>query len=344
MSQKNSNALSKTHRYLLKKLRDNKIFQIYKKFENNLKLKQNFIVAVSGGPDSLALAFLTKIYSIKNSLSVKYFIVDHRLRKTSSSEVKLVDQLLSKHNIKLHVLKWKGIKPKSNIQSLAREKRYSLLINQAKKFNIKNILVGHHIDDLYENFFLRISRGVGLNGLVSFKDKTTSKKINILRPLIYFEKKDLIYISNNVFKSYINDPSNVDKKFKRTRIRNLINSLQMEGFDKKKFLLTLKNLSDSNQTINFYIEKNLRENSFFNKKKNQVILAKEFFKQPHEIIFRSLTNIIKHVGNKYYSPRGKKVVRLISILKNENNIYFKLTLGNCIIYKVNNSVIVAKEQ
>ena len=50
------------------------------------------------------------------------------------------------------------------------------------------------------------------------------------------------------------------------------------------------------------------------------------------------------MGDKYYSPRGKKVVRLISILKNENNIYFKLTLGNCIIYKVNNSVIVAKEQ
>jgi len=344
MSQKNSNALSKTHRYLLKNLGDNKIFQIYKKFDNNFKLKQNFIVAVSGGPDSLALAFLTKIYSIKKSLNIEYFIVDHGLRKTSSSEAKLVKKLLNKHNINLKVLKWSGIKPKSNIQSLAREKRYSLLINQAKKLNIRNIVVGHHIDDLYENFFIRISRGVGLNGLVSFNEKTTNKKINFLRPLINFEKKDLIYVANYIFKSYVNDPSNEDKKFKRTRIRNLIKSLQTEGFDKKKFLLTLKNLSDSNKTINFYVEKNLRENSFFNSKKNEFILSKEFLNQPHEIIFRSFTNIIKYVGNKYYPPRGKKVDKVISILKNQNNIYSKLTLGNCTICIVNNSVIVAKEQ
>ena len=52
--------------------------------------------------------------------------------------------------------------------SLARNKRYSLLINQAKKMNIKTILTGHHIEDLYENFFIRISRGSGLKGLNFF--------------------------------------------------------------------------------------------------------------------------------------------------------------------------------
>ena len=84
MSLKNSNASNRTHSFLLNKLKDKRILQIYKKFENDLVINQNFIVAVSGGPDSLALSFLSKIYSIKKSLEVKYLIVDHGLRKNST--------------------------------------------------------------------------------------------------------------------------------------------------------------------------------------------------------------------------------------------------------------------
>ena len=80
---------SKTHKFLLNKLKDKRTLQIYKKFENDLNINKNFIVAVSGGPDSLALSFLAKIYSIKKSLDVKYFIVDHKLRKNSTSEAKM---------------------------------------------------------------------------------------------------------------------------------------------------------------------------------------------------------------------------------------------------------------
>ena len=65
MSPKNLNASNKTHKNLLNHLRDKRIFQIYRKFENILKLKQDFIIGVSGGSDSLALCFLSKIYSIK---------------------------------------------------------------------------------------------------------------------------------------------------------------------------------------------------------------------------------------------------------------------------------------
>ena len=73
MSLKNLNVPNKTHRILLNKLKDKKISKIYKKFETKLKIKESCIVAVSGGPDSLALSFLTKIYSIRNSINVKYF-------------------------------------------------------------------------------------------------------------------------------------------------------------------------------------------------------------------------------------------------------------------------------
>ena len=63
------------------------------------------------------------------------------------------------------------------------------MINQSKKHEINNILFGHHEDDVYENFFIRLLRGSGLKGIVSLDKKTSINKVNILRPLIQIEKK-----------------------------------------------------------------------------------------------------------------------------------------------------------
>ena len=93
MSLRNSNATTKIPKFLRDNLNNKRINKIYKKFEISLNLDESFAVAVSGGPDSLALAFLSKVYSIKKSLKVTYFIVDHKLRKNSSKEAKFVKKL-----------------------------------------------------------------------------------------------------------------------------------------------------------------------------------------------------------------------------------------------------------
>ena len=206
MSPKNLNASNKTHKFLLNQLKDKQTSKIYKKFEKNLKLNEDFIVAVSGGPDSLALCFLSKIYSIKKHLKVKYFHVDHKLRNNSTKEAKFVKLLLKKLSTNLEILTWVGKKPKSNIQSIARDKRYALMINKAKKLKINNILLGHHKDDLIENFFIRILRGSGLNGMVSFDQRTNLQNINLIRPLLKFSKKNLEYITKKFLKIMLKIP------------------------------------------------------------------------------------------------------------------------------------------
>jgi tRNA(Ile)-lysidine synthase len=137
MSPKNLTVKNKTHSYLLNRLKNKKVLNIYKKFESYLNINENFIVAVSGGPDSLALTFLSKIYSIKKSLNPKYVIIDHKLRKNSTLEANYVKKELKKYSINLDILTWRGLKPKKNIQSISRDKRYSLLIEKAKKLKIK---------------------------------------------------------------------------------------------------------------------------------------------------------------------------------------------------------------
>ena len=119
MSLKNSNAATKIPKVLRDNLNNKRINRIYKKFEISLDLDQKFAIAVSGGPDSLALAFLSKIYAIKKNLISKFYIVDHKLRPESTKEAKFVLNLLKKNFIRSEILTWKGKKPQKSIQSVS---------------------------------------------------------------------------------------------------------------------------------------------------------------------------------------------------------------------------------
>ena len=341
MNLKNLSVIIKIPNSLKQKLKNKKINQIYNKFEKSLGLNEKFLVAVSGGPDSLALAFLAKIYSIKKRLTVKFVIIDHKLRSQSTKEAKYVKKILKKYYIDCEILTWKGKRPSKNIQSLARQKRYELLFKKSDKYKINNILLGHHQDDKLENFFIRLLRGSGLNGLVSFDFKNKIRNKNLLRPLLDQKKEDLIYIAKYVFNFFVTDPSNYDDKYQRTRIRKLILELHKNGLNKKLFDKTIQNLKSSNETANFYVLENLKKNTFFSPKRNQLIISKIFFEQPYEIVFRAFSESIRLVGKKFYSVRGKKVDKIVKDIKKGGS--FRATLGGCIIEKVNQSVIISKE-
>ena len=109
-------------------------------------------------------------------------------------------------------------------------------IPEIPKLSINNIC---DLDDLIENFFIRLFRGSGLKGLASFGAESGLKEgnIKIIRPLINHEKSDLEHVSKKVFKFFINDPSNTDEKFTRSRIRNF---LKAENFDLKKLKQVIK--------------------------------------------------------------------------------------------------------
>ena len=291
----------------------------------------------------MALAYLAKCYSIKNKITAKFFLVDHNLRPESTKEAVSVKKILQKIGIKCKVLSWKGKKPSRNIQSLAREARYSLLAKECKKNNIKHLLLGHHSNDLFENFLIRVVRGSGLNGLVSFNKsvKYKNEDLNILRPLLNLEKNDLINISKIVFKFFIKDPSNINEIYKRTRIRTLLESLEKEGLDLKKLKLTIDNLRDSDKSIKFYVRKNLEDNSVHIKTKGTCILNHGFFDQSHEVVFRSLTFVIQKIGRKYYSVRGKSINELIKQITLKK--LSKITLGGCFVESANETILISRE-
>jgi tRNA(Ile)-lysidine synthase len=339
MSKKDSSVLQ------LKNLSsNNKTSLIYSNFRSqlNTSIKKNtFLVAVSGGPDSLALSALSYVYSIEKKTKVFFVLVDHGIRTNSSKEAQNVKNLLKKSGIKLKILRNKK-KINKNIQSHAREIRYQLLLNFCKKHKIKFIMTGHHRDDQIETFLIRLSRGSGIQGLSSMsKISSLSKTTKLFRPLLNEKKEDLVFLAKYFFGKIFKDPSNINQKYLRTKIRNLIKHFEKSGIKHDRVIDSINNLASSRDTLNFYIQK-IERNCVIKKNNTININLRNFLLANNEIQLKIFSNCIKRISKNYYPPRAKKVLNLLSRI--ESNESLKATLGGCVINRYKKNLTISKEE
>ena len=337
MSKKNSNVILKDGFKNYEEL--SHIYSLFKKKLNSFK-KKSFLIAVSGGPDSLALTALAKSYSYENKCKIYYVLVDHNLRKNSSREAKSVKRLLKKNQITLNILENKKL-IKRNIQSEAREVRYNLLTNFCKKKKIKTILTAHNLEDQVETFFIRLSRGSGLHGLSSMKQiNMINDNIFLARPLLDIKKVQLIKISKVIFGKFYKDPTNKNTKYLRTRIRNLKKSLESSGINYDQIFLSIKNLASSRDTLDLYFNK-IYKDMVIKKKDKILINLKKLDSINKEMKMRVFKKSITDFSKSYYSPRSKKIINLIDQIEAQKNP--KLTLGGCLILKEKSHIVIMSE-
>jgi tRNA(Ile)-lysidine synthase len=313
-------------------------------FKNNIKIikKNSFIIGVSGGADSLALTALAKAFQYEKKIKVFYVLIDHGIRKESSKEALQVRKLLKKHKIHLNILTGKKeAKITKNIQKNARDLRYKLLSEFCKIKKIKYILTAHHSDDQIETFLIRLSRGSGVQGLSSMREATKlNNNTSIIRPLLNFKKKELIYISKKIFGRVFKDPSNNNKKYLRTKVRLLKKVLEKSGIQHEQIINSINNLRSTSDTLNVYLRKIYQIN--VKKKGNRLkINFKNISKETTEIKIKILSKAFKNLNNSYYPPRSKKIINLINgLVKKEQK---KFALSGCIIIKSGNFITIKKE-
>ena len=325
--------------------KNQKIKKIYKKFRtiisNNIG-RNNFALGVSGGSDSLCLAYFSKLYTSEFKNKMYILIVDHNLRKESYKEALKVKKILKKNKLESKILHWRGNTPKSNIQSNARNIRYSLIAKFCAKKNIRYLVTAHHTDDQIENFFIRLFRGSGLTGLSSMSESISyNSKLKIIRPFLSIKKTDLKCVTLNYFKTYIQDPSNENEKFLRVRIRKYRKSMETEGLNTSNVIKTINNLLLANKALDYYKNKALYKHVSFLTQNRCLINKQIFSEEAEEIVFKSFSDILSLVSGTYYPPRSKKIMNLISRVKRIN--YDKSTLGGCVIEKKDNFLIISKE-
>ena len=327
MSKKNSSVNLKNGFRDYKDL--SKIFLNFKNKLDTLK-KEKYVVAVSGGPDSLALAALAKSYNFLKKTKFYYVLIDHNLRKNSNQEAEKVKKLLKKTkiNLKIFLNKKKIIK---NIQAEARNARYDILTKYCEKNNVRVILTAHNLEDQVETFFIRLSRGSGLTGLSAMKPLSKiNGRISLYRPLLDTKKKFLIKISKNIFGTYFKDPSNKNKKYLRTKVRNLKKPLENSGIKYEQIFKSIQNLSFSKTTIDIYLNKIFSE--LIKKVDNEILIDFNKYKILSKDIKMALINeSVKKLKKNYYDLRSKKVDNLIDSI--ESRKFKKSNLGGCIFFK-----------
>ena len=333
----------KKNKNLIKDLKIKKLYKIFRDKVVKNTNNENFALAVSGGSDSLCLAYFGKIFTSEFYNKMSVLIVDHKLRKESRLEALKVQKILKDKKIESKVLKWKGQIPKSNIQKNARNMRYELISKYCLKHKIKYLITAHHLDDQIENFFIRMLRGSGIKGLSSMSENVDyNKSLKIIRPFLSLKKIDLEYATLSFFKKYIKDPSNKNEKFLRVRIRKYRNIMEKEGLDTHKIIKTISNLLSTNKTLNFYKNKAFYKHVSFSSKDKCSVNLKIFYEESGEIVFNVFSDILSLISGTYYPPRSKKILSLIKRIK--KSTFTKSTLGGCIIDKKDNLTLITREQ
>ncbi len=176
-------------------------------------------VAVSGGPDSLALAILADRWARERGGEICALTVDHRLRPESGNEIRQLAAWLSARAIRHEVLVWTGEKPRTGIQEAARLARYRLLGGWCRDHACLHLLAGHHRDDQIETHLIRRRAHSGPDGLAGMSAVRELADCRLLRPLLGLPRNRILAFLEAEQQPFISDPSNLDPTFERSRLR-----------------------------------------------------------------------------------------------------------------------------
>jgi len=183
---------------------------------------QRLGMAVSGGPDSLALLLLA---AAARPGQVEAASVDHALRSESRAETEMVADLCRQLRVTHTILTavW-AEQPATAVQERARGARYGLLAEWVSARALDGLVTAHHADDQAETLVMRLNRGSGVRGLAGMRAVTTvpGSTIPLLRPLLGWRRAELEAMCAAAGLAPAADPSNADEQYERIRIRRAL--------------------------------------------------------------------------------------------------------------------------
>ncbi|MDQ0390837.1 tRNA lysidine(34) synthetase TilS [Labrys monachus] len=199
---------------------------------------RHILLAVSGGRDSTAMMLLAALRRRQaGGPDISVATIDHGLRDESARECALVLERAASLGLRGLMRRWTGEKPATRLQEKAREARYRLLSEAAADIGADAIATAHTLDDQAETVLMRLARGSSLDGLAAMRAATRRGALLHLRPLLGTPRARLTATLRQAGMPWIDDPSNVDPRFERTRIRDLLAALGPLGLQAERLAL-----------------------------------------------------------------------------------------------------------
>ena len=266
-----------------------------------------YIVAVSGGVDSVVLLhLLTTYYLLLTTTQTQYeFVVahfDHGIRADSAEDRKFVQKLAKKYGLEF-TYKTEKL-GKSASEELARSRRYRFLATAVKKHHAEAIITAHHKDDLLETAVFNLLRGTGRSGLTSLKSTD-----EIIRPLLNYKKTQIIRYAKDNKLVWREDSTNKTLKYSRNKIRNFLGGVT--SLEKDKINNLISDASSRNLEIDALVE-GLFIHGY--NKQNKRFDRTFFISLPHKIACEVLVFWLKKLEVQYDKKLIEKLANDLKVL------------------------------
>jgi tRNA(Ile)-lysidine synthase len=209
------------------------------------------VLAISGGPDSVALMWLAARWrkSLTRGPRLVAVTVDHGLRREAVHEARTVKELARTLDLPHRTLRWTGVKPVTGLPAAARAARYRLLARAASREGATHVMTAHTRDDQAETLLMRLLRGSGIAGLSGMARESARDGVILVRPLLSLPKSRLVATLKRAGIGYADDPTNRDTTFTRPRLRAMLPLLAAEGGDARGLARLASRLARANAAV-----------------------------------------------------------------------------------------------
>jgi tRNA(Ile)-lysidine synthase len=274
------------------------------------------LLAVSGGPDSMALMRLASLAAPLLPGTVFHAAtVDHGLRPEARSEALFVAEIARMIGMPHDILTWDEAKPATGVQKAAREARYALLERHATTRNAQTVMTAHTSDDQAETILMRLARGSGIDGLAGMRRVKPLGRVTLARPLLGSPKSRLLATCAQNGWDFVEDPSNRDESYTRVRIRALLPLIEAEGLTPHRLLRLGERAREASEALESCagraFDGALTENG-----EPGILLfdAAALAQEPVDILRRILARAVESVstggGQRTYGPRRERLEAL----------------------------------
>lgn len=305
------------------------------------------VLAVSGGPDSMALMWLAARWrrALKKGPRLLAVTVDHGLRKEAAREARDVKQLARALDLDHRTVRWTGPKPKTGLPSAARDARYRLLASAAQRHAASHIFTAHTQDDQAETVIMRLSRGSGIAGLAAMARQSDRGGAILARPFLDVPKSRLVATLRKAGVAFADDPTNHDPRFTRPRLRALMPALAAEGADARGLARLASRLARANAALEVMTDGAERYLASINGATSGSFDLAAFSALADEIRVRLLVRAINRAGHEGPAELGKVEALLqamdraaVEEKSGAGRVRLKQTLAGAVISIQNNRI------
>jgi tRNA(Ile)-lysidine synthase len=276
------------------------------------------VLAVSGGPDSIALMWLAARWrsTLARGPRLIAVTVDHGLRAEAAAEARDVKRLARTLDLTHRTMRWTGEKPKTGLPAAARAARYRLLAQAARASGATHVLTAHTRDDQAETVLMRLLRGSGIGGLAAMARESERDGVLLARPFLHVSKSQLVATLKKAKIGFADDPTNRDTNFTRPRLREIMPVLAAEGGDARNLARLASRLARANQAVEVLVDGAERYLALRDREATRAGFdanafdagtfdAKAFAAMPEEIRLRLLKRAIDRFGHEGPAELGK---------------------------------------